>query len=51
VYYDGTPATDGAPIGKSTDRGFQRPEGAAPDDFDLDELNEVFRPAPVRSER
>ena len=50
VYYDGTPATDGAPIGKATDRGFQRPEGATPDDFDLDDLNEVFRPSPVRSD-
>ncbi len=48
VLYDGTPATDGARVGKPGDRGFQRPEGAAPDDFDLDELNEVFRPAPAR---
>jgi hypothetical protein len=48
VLYDGTPATDGARVGKPGDRGFQRPEGAIPDDFDLDELNEVFRPASAR---
>ncbi len=41
------PATDGEPSRQPTDRGFARPE-AAHDDFDLDELNEVFRPNPAR---
>jgi hypothetical protein len=43
-----TPATDGEPSRRPTDRGFQRTEGTAADDFDLDELNEVFRPDPAR---
>jgi hypothetical protein len=42
------PATDGEPSRQPTDRGFQRTEGAPTDDFDLDELNEVFRPDPAR---
>ena len=50
TFYDGTPATDGAPIGKPGDRGFQRAPGEVADDFDLDELNEIFRPSPVRSD-
>jgi membrane protein implicated in regulation of membrane protease activity len=47
--YYGT-AMDGLPDGRPTDRGFQRPEGAPADDFDLDELNEVFRPDTVRQQ-
>ena len=43
-----TPATDGEPSRRPTDRGFQRTEGSAANDFDLDELNEVFRPDPAR---
>jgi hypothetical protein len=43
-----TPATDGEPTRRPTDRGFPRPESAVVDDFDLDELNEVFRPDPAR---
>jgi hypothetical protein len=42
------PATDGEPSRRPTDRGFQRTEGSQADDFDLDELNEVFRPDPAR---
>jgi hypothetical protein len=44
----GAPAVDGQPGGTVTDRGFQPREGESPDDFDLDELNEVFRPDSVR---
>jgi len=42
------PATDGEASRQPTDRGFERTEGAPVDDFDLDELNEVFRPDPAR---
>lgn len=42
------PATDGEPSRQPTDRGFERTEAAQTDDFDLDELNEVFRPNPAR---
>jgi hypothetical protein len=42
------PATDGEPSRRPTDRGFARTEATPNDDFDLDELNEVFRPNPAR---
>jgi hypothetical protein len=42
------PATDGEPSRQPTDRGFARNEAAQNDDFDLDELNEVFRPNPAQ---
>jgi hypothetical protein len=45
---DWNPATDGENSRLPTDRGFARTEGAPADDFDLDELNEVFRPDPAR---
>lgn len=46
-----SPATDGEPSRYPSDRGFDRPEGArSDDDFDLDELNEVFRPDPARQQ-
>jgi hypothetical protein len=45
---DWDPATDGENSRLPTDRGFARTEGAQADDFDLDELNEVFRPDPAR---
>jgi len=42
------PATDGEPSRRPTDRGFARSEASEPDNFDLDELNEVFRPDTAR---
>jgi hypothetical protein len=48
--FEWNPATDGEPSRQPTDRGFARPEAAPADDFDLDELNEVFRPDPARQQ-
>jgi hypothetical protein len=44
------PATDGENSKLPGDRGFERTEGSRADDFDLDELNEVFRPDPARQQ-
>lgn len=41
------PATDGEPSRRPSDQGFARPQGRR-DEFDLDELGEVFRPDPAR---
>jgi membrane protein implicated in regulation of membrane protease activity len=43
-----TPQADGAPVVRATDRGFQRPEGAPAESFDVEDLDEVFRPDPAR---
>ena len=45
---DWNPATDGEASRMPTDRGFERTEASRADDFDLDELNEVFRPDSAR---